>query len=149
MTTILLDPMQAEAVKEYQCSGCVDGPALECFKASTEKEEWQCVAHVPGTMIGSPYGISTVFLGLPKGFDKLGPLPPKDMKIHIFKTLAEGWGYNMFNVPVWKYKNAAGHTLVRGLRPRTNHPFIHIFLEDCRDKIACLELTDEDRNAMD
>ena len=40
-------------------------------------------------------------------------------------------------------------TLVRGFIPRRNEPFLHIFLENCLDKIDCLEITNEDIEDMD
>jgi hypothetical protein len=33
--------------------------------------------------------------------------------------------------------------------PRKNEPFLHIYLENCLDKIDCLEITEEDINQMD
>ena len=71
----------------------------------------------------------------------------------IFKNEEEfvnSWGkYDKFNMPVWKFKNADGNIIVRGLSPRTNSPFIHIFLYDCFDKINCLEITKKDQEGMD
>jgi len=84
---------------------------------------------------------------MPKGFDRCGV--DEKLIIHIFEKFDDGWGYNKFNIPVWKYKDDIGSTLVRGLSPRINAPFLHIFLEDCRDKIDCLEITDEDIAEMD
>ena len=57
--------------------------------------------------------------------------------------------YNKWNIPTWKHLNEDGHTLVRGISPRTNLPFIDIFLEDCVSKIDCLEISQEEINAMD
>lgn len=60
-----------------------------------------------------------------------------------------GKGYTKWMIPNWKYKNKLGHTLVRVYNPRVNMPVIHIFLEDCLEKINCLEITEEDINYMD
>lgn len=49
----------------------------------------------------------------------------------------------------WKHLSKDGHTFVRGLMPRLNEPFLHIFLENCIDKIDCLEITQEDIDNMD
>jgi hypothetical protein len=85
---------------------------------------------------------------MPTGFNRLGKIDKQT--IQIYETYeSSDWQYDKFNVAVWKYKNAAGHTFVRGLMPRRNEPFIHIFLEDCLDKIDCLELTDKDISEMD
>ena len=85
---------------------------------------------------------------MPKGFTRLGGVDVK-LRLHIFENYDKSWQYNMWNVPVWKYLNPQGHTLVRGLSPRNNFPFLHVFLEDCRDKIDCLELTQADVDGMD
>lgn len=59
------------------------------------------------------------------------------------------WTYDKFNIPVWKHLNSNGHTIVRGIMPRINEIFIHIYLEDCIKKIDCLEITADDINEMD
>jgi hypothetical protein len=33
--------------------------------------------------------------------------------------------------------------------PRRNEPFIHVFLENCIEKINCLEITQDDVDGMD
>ena len=58
-------------------------------------------------------------------------------------------GYDQFNVPVWKYLNEHGHTLVRGLSPRTNVPFIHVHLYDCMKDVNCMEVSQEMLDGMD
>lgn len=132
-----------KAIQEYQCSGCMDGGDMECFKINTNSGVG-CDAHYSGTTL-IPMG--KIFLGLPKGFCRLGH--QKDFSLNIFEKFEDGWGYDMWNVPVWKYKNGSGHTLVRGISPRVNLPFLHIFLEDCRYKIDCLEISQSDVDGMD
>ena len=136
---------QKKVVKEYQCSGCVNGFDASCFE-SNENGGIGCGKHLPGTMI---LGIGTIFLGLPKGFNRVGKHETlKPIIFESFKTW--DWGkYDKFNIPVWKYLSPDGHTFVRGLIPRRNEPFIHIFLEDCMNEINCLEITQEDIDAMD
>jgi hypothetical protein len=94
---------------------------------------------------------------MPKGFNRLGCSfgDEQQLKIEIYEKFDEEevWMGNhpmgKFNVPCWKYLNEFGHTLVRGLRPRKNEPFLHIFLEDCRDKIGGIEITKEELEEMD
>lgn len=132
------------AIENYQCSGCVSGSDISCFK-KCKTGGIGCGNHMSGTMISS---IGKVFLGLTKGFDRLG----YDEKLipHIYESFNKcDWSYCKFNIPVWKYLNENGHTLVRGLMPRLNQTFIHIYLEDCRDKIDCLEITQQDCDDMD
>lgn len=141
-----------DAIEEYQCSGCISGCDISCFKPDKIGESVACGGHRAGTLIS---GIGKIFLGMPKGFNRLGVGLGGDdnLRIDIFETRADGWqeptGYKKWNIPVWKYLNENGHTFVRGLSPRTNRPFLHIYLEDCIDQIDCLEITQEDVDAMD
>lgn len=131
-----------KAVTGYQCCGCVKGPAMTCYIKSDYGDG--CGAHCPGTIAG---GIGTVMLGIDtKGFNRVGPL--KGFLPQIFEKYSE-LQYDMYNVPIWKHLNEEGHTLVRGLAPRLNQPFLHIYLEDCRDRISCVEITKDQVAAMD
>lgn len=129
------------AIKEYQCLGCVCGVDTECYLKSNDLS---CSKHVPGTM-GS--GIGTFFLGMPKGFCRIGMCDK--IRINIFRKFEDGWGYNFLNIPVWKYLDKNGNTLVRGISPRINSPFLQIFLENCIDKIECYKITEDDLDGMD
>lgn len=131
-------------IEEYQCSGCVSGTDTECFEAN-EVGGIGCGKHHAGTIVT---GIGNVFLGMPTGFNRLGEC--RELKPTIYETFdSSDWHYDMWNVPVWKYKNKDEHTFVRGVMPRHNEPFLHIFLEDCLDKIECLEISQEDVDGMD
>ena len=136
-----------EAIGDYQCSGCAVGnDSKECFKHENRVGE-ACTNHCPGTTI---FGIGKIFLGMPKGFNRIGKIGGTDFKMDIFSSWKDSnCKYDKWNIPTWKHLNERGHTLVRGLRPRNNEPFIHIFLENCIDKIDCLEITQEDVNFMD
>lgn len=142
------------AIKDYQFPGCVnEEPTRKNVVQEGVGVEWS--DHVAGTLI-MPF-VGTVFLGMPKGFDRLGIFDghnSEQMKINIFedwKNFEEcfKYGYDFKNVPVWKYLNDKGHTFVRGLMPRINRPFLHIILEDCRNKINCFEITSEQLDEMD
>ncbi len=133
---------QIKVVEHYQCPGCVCGSDFKCFELGNGIE---CGKHVPGTLEYPIVG--KFFLGLPKGFNRLGHV--NEMRIQIFNKFSNGWGYDKFNVPIWKYLDGQGNTIIRGLCPRINAPFLHIFLGDCRAKIDCLEITNEDLDSMD
>lgn len=135
------------AVEEYQCCGCVNGPYPDCFVK--DDVGIGCRKHYSGTSIGFP-GVNKIFLGLPKGFNKLGM--QKDLRPRIFETQEEQekiWGYDKFNIPIWKHKNKEGHILVRGYMPRINEGFIHIILKGDFKKIKAKEITKKDMNGMD
>lgn len=144
-----MDKKVAIAVERYQCSGCISGYGTSCFQPNETAGGVGCGKHTSGTIISS---IGNIFLGLPKGFNRLGHLDSmKPIVFKDFKDFAESdWrSYSKFNIPVWKHLDEFGNTLVRGLMPRRNEPFLHIFLENCLDKIDCLEITKTDINDMD
>ena len=47
------------AIKEYQCSGCIDGPGLSCFKQD-KNGGVGCGEHLAGTMMS---GVGKFLLG--------------------------------------------------------------------------------------
>lgn len=138
----MLDDKIKKAVEEYQCPGCVCGHDTTCYQEKSGSEA--CGKHVAGTMI---MGLGQIFLGMPKGFNRVGP--SEGMKINIFRELKDGWGFDFLNVPVWKFKDEHGNTLVRGIQPRTSSPFLHIFLTDCMQEINCMEITEKELEAID
>ncbi len=134
-----------EAVKEYQCPGCVNGPYVGCFKVKNVGVG--CGSHCAGTAVSS---IGAIFLGLPKGFNRKGD--SKMMDVTIFKTYMEasnGWGYDWLNIAVWKYLDERGNTIVRGMSPRINYSWVHVILGDCRAKFGCYEVTEANINMID
>jgi hypothetical protein len=132
-----------KAVEAYQCTGCVCGGDISCYVKHSE--DHSCEKHVQGTMVYPHVG--NIFLGLPNGFDRIGSA--KEMRIHIYESLNNGWEFDKFNVPVWKHFDKNGNTLVRGILPRLNAPFLHIFIGDHRNDIECIEITESDIDGMD
>lgn len=150
-----------EAVEKYQCPGCVCGMDTSCY------EKWEfgvgCGKHVAGTRVMPSIGL--IWLGMPKGFCRLGPMENK-IRPEMHESLSalnkvygktpkvdsiknEGF-YNKYNVPVWKHRTSEGHILVRGISPRVNRPFLHILLSDeGYDTIRCEEITAEEMKEMD
>ena len=138
------------AIEEYQCSGCISGHDVSCFEKNPNGGVG-CGKHLAGTFITQ---IGKIYLGMPRGFCRHGE--QKNLFMRIFKTFEDFKKdcdqmpkYDIFNIPVWKHLNKQGHTLIRGLRPRKNEGFILVILEDCMDKINCLEITQELIDAMD
>jgi hypothetical protein len=146
-----LDPTIAKFIKEYQCSGCSCGssPSDGCFKKSTILGSG-CGAHNPGTMFFGDC-MNTIFLGMPTGFNRVGPMDTKSLPLFVFATPEESaeFPYDKFNVPVWKHRTTDGHTLVRGMSPRRNCPFIHVHLHDCMADIDCIEISQDEIDLMD
>ncbi len=134
-----------KVIENYQCPGCVCGSDIGCFESSDNLE---CGKHVAGTTIFPAVG--RIYLGMPTGFNRVS----ENMKINIFQSPAKGWGfgqygYGKYNVAVWKYLDEHGNTIVRGLSPRINSLFLHVFIGDHMDDITCLEITNADINEMD
>lgn len=137
-------------VDNYQCSGCIKGSSTSdgCYKQRSPND-LSCSSHLSGTLTSTQ---GKILLGMPKGFNQLGPWGEMPMNIFANKEAFEKeWGsYNKLNLPVWKYKNSQGHVFVRGMSPRRNCPFLHVFLEDSIfNEINCYEITEEDLESMD
>jgi hypothetical protein len=134
-----------KAIEEYQCPGCVVGGDISCFE-SNDTGGVGCGKHVAGTVVFPVVG--SIFLGMPKGFNRLGEFTK--LKPNIYATFeSSDWKYDMWNIPVWKYLSKEGHTFVRGIMPRRNEPFVHIFLENCMDNINCHEISRADVDGTD
>lgn len=91
-----MNKLQEVMVQQFQCPGCINGPFPACFKQING--DIGCNNHVAGTII-FPGG--EINLGLPKGFNKLGPIDISKQKsnIRIYKKI-ELDHYDKFNVPV-------------------------------------------------
>lgn len=143
---------QTILVQTYQCPGCTLGSDISCgsFQQDNFHQGSACSAHVAGTSI---LGLGLILLGMPKGFNRLGCHTSSQCPVCIwdsFEDFLNLWGdYDNLNVPVWKFLDKNGNTLVRGISPRNNRPFIHIFSGDVRDRISCLEITAADVTEMD
>lgn len=135
-----------KGVECYQCPGCISGVDTECYEKSVNSVA--CGKHRSGTAVSS---IGKIFLGMPKGFDRLGIGLGGDpnIPVEMFESLDQCWKYDEFNIPVWKYLDKNGNTLVRGLKPRSNVPFLHVYLEDCLGKITCYEVSPKMVEEMD
>lgn len=136
-----MDEKIKNVIEEYQCPGCVCGSNITCYEKGDSLE---CKKHVAGTTISH---IGQIFLGLPKGFNRLGFADRTT--ISIFESLEDGWGYDHFNIPVWKHLDKLGNTLVRGICPRINMPWVHIFIGDWTSIIDCIEITQKHLDEMD
>jgi hypothetical protein len=92
----------------------------------------------------------SIALGLPKGFCRAYQ-KIKDF-VFIFETF-EQWiaeyGQDKFNVPVWKYLDEHGNTLIRLFQPRLNNGMVHVIKGDVMDKVTAVHtLTKEELEAM-
>lgn len=137
-----------DGIETYQCPGCVVGSDTSCGEYRDEGNG--CKAHCPGTILGSGF----VFLGLPKGFCRVGHVDMKvKAKVRVFETFEkakEVFGYDRFNVPVWAHLDKRGNTIVRLFQPRLAYSEIHVILEDCMDRLKAVHvITAEELEDMD
>jgi hypothetical protein len=103
-----------------------------------------------------PAGI--IALGLPKGFDRFGPLPEKvkarvlinesyEALIRLYPNLA-----SKFSLPIWCHLDEHGNTITRWYSPRVNRGWSEVILGDCTKELierGCRQLTTDDINGMD
>jgi len=137
-----------DAILEYQCFGCLHGSNIDCGECVKSNIGVGCQSHTPATLDSM---MRNFYLGMPKGFNKIGP--QNEYYLNIFENdtqQRQHFPYNWLNVPVWKYKNNKGHIFVKGLSPRINMPFLHIILEGNIDNIDnCIEITENELKEID
>jgi len=132
-------------IQEYQCTGCVKSCMPTAMTCGTGEQGIGCLIHQTGTSMSVDGKIMRIALGLPKGFNRVGDV--KEAPVRIFNNIGD-IGYDNLNMPVWKMK-IDGVIYVRGLAPRLNDPFIHIYLNGDINEIDCYELTDEFYNSIE
>lgn len=142
-----------EAIKEYQCPGCAYGldPAPTSCPSFKLALASGCKNHIPGTM---ELGKGTLFTGMPKGFDRVGPSGIASVKLRIAYDsedfVAELKLKHPFSLAVWKHLDKHGNTLLRCYSPRTNVGWSVVILGDHRDKFPyAIEITAEQVEEMD
>ncbi len=115
-----MDKIHEEMVKEFQCPGCTRGMFEDgCYKP--DEETFACAVHSAGTILA---GAGNINLGLPKGFNRLGPIDTKlfPNNIRLFTNLPD---YDKFNVAVWAMEQN-GYLLVRCYCPRINLTYVDV-----------------------
>jgi len=119
---------QKRMIEDFQCPGCVCGSNTECDSCLFfDNFGFGCKGHVAGTVF-SPGG--KIFLGLPKGFNKVGPIhADHPSPIRLWEN-GKDPEWDKFNVPVW-YMEESGYLFVRTFCPRINTTYIDILqIED-------------------
>jgi hypothetical protein len=150
---IFMEKVIKDAIESYQCPGCSFGSDIKCDKFKQYSQGIGCGEHQAGTTITME---GKIFLGMPKGFCRTGVTLGDKVysKIIIFKKFEDYWntktqGYDKWNIPIWKHLDKNSNTLVRFISPRLNQTHIHVFLENCIDKINCFEVDQEMIDFMD
>lgn len=110
-----------KVVNDYQCPGCSVGCGVEDGCYQKDENHLACKEHSAGTIIA---GIGYFNLGLPKGFNRLGPIDKRIQRtnIRIHENLPK---YNAFNVPLWALEHE-GNLLIVVALPRLHQFWIDI-----------------------
>jgi len=124
-----MNETQKTMINEFQCPGCVDGCAPE--EIEEEFFGFRCKKHCPGTILSNGAGMHKLWLGLPKGFNRV-PQEQKKLNVFLYESLEE-WDKHIFrarldrfekmyklNVPVWQYERD-GYLFVKSFSPRTGY----------------------------
>lgn len=118
-------PPDLVLIEKFQCPGCVSGSDTDCgsFRRNgTPGAGISCDAHVAGTTV-FPGG--TFYLGLPKGFCKVGPLAAghtNNIRLWMPGTHPD---WDNCNVAVWAME-VDGFLFVRTFLPRLNLSYIDV-----------------------
>lgn len=122
------DTMQ-DLVTTYQCPGCNVGSGMACFKG----RGLSCRAHIPAASLDGRC------LGMPRGFMQISA---SKTPICIFESVHD-FPIDNLSIPVWKHLDEHGNTVVRGLRPHRNQPFLNVYVGDVRSAFDCFEVSTE------
>lgn len=133
-----------KAIKTYQVPGDIGDFNSKEYCVQEGGCGW--ADHHPATYVSN---IGKIYLGMPKGFNRLGNI--NDMVLMIFENYDQYIKFYTlpYNVPCWKYLDEYGNTLIRGLMPRVNRPYICVVLGNIIEKINCIEITIKDIEEMD
>ena len=131
---------EKKMIEDFQCPGCVHGCDITCERFKFDKGEWgfHCCNHTPGTVIIPVVG--TVYLGLPKGFNRVNPIDRQSTKIRLH-TNAKGFKPDKFNIAVWAIEKD-GYSFVRIYCPRIDMSWINIHKAtlkqlNCEQLVGC------------
>lgn len=125
---------QKEMIKEFQCPGCVN----DCDPEELEFESsgFKCKKHCPGTAMANQASLSKIWLGLPKGFNRV-PFGQNELDVLLYDSLEKWDEYDRhkrldkdermykLNVPVWQYEKD-GYLFVKSFSPRAGYIVVDV-----------------------
>ncbi len=117
-----MDDLQKTLIEKYQCPGCCSGvdTSSGCFKQ--DPHNLSCKNHGAGGIL---FPIGAIHLGLPKGFNRLGPVDQSRQGSNIRIQADFPSNYGPFNIPVWALEHE-GDLIVHCVCPRLNENWIDI-----------------------
>lgn len=158
MTTRAKKPVMniVQAIETYQCPGCVNGPpgpTCPNFKITDRG----CSGHVAGTLQVGPAGMIKEYLGVPKGFCRVGHNTGSGPGLAVVESIDDHLELysnlkTMYSIPVWKHLDKNGNTCTRWFSPRTNVGWTMIFLGSVLSHSVldrAIEVTQEQVDWMD
>ena len=128
---------QEKSIEKFQCPGCTLGHNTRCgsyfglqLMNKGPNASFRCEAHRPGTF-AMPGG--RVYLGLPRGFSKVGPSPDSTE----LWLLPEGTRpkFDDLNIPVWAMERD-DHLFVKVAMPRTCRYLIYVIPKGSRRELV-------------
>jgi hypothetical protein len=119
-----MNDIQKYMITEFQCAGCVNGSSPDdgCF--IKEEVSLSCDNHIARNNVLPIIG--TINLGLPIGFNRLGPIDTSKQKnnIRLYDSMPKDH-WDKFNIPVWAMEKD-GYLFVRTYLPRTNVTWVDV-----------------------
>lgn len=136
-------------IEKIQCPGCVSGSDTTCGAYKKKDYSSACESHRAGTLI---LGSGSIYLGMPKGFNKVGSLPSHiSNNIDIFEKINKDT-FDIFNLPIWALEDD-GLLFVRVFSPRVADNRIYVFesglIADINIKSQGSALGDLESNSSD
>lgn len=108
-----MNDTQKTMIKEFQCPGCVGD--CEPEEIEVDSSGFRCPKHCPGTMLANGSGVHRLWIGLPKGFNRV-PQGQEGLNVVLYENLGE-WDKGSFhsrldrfnkmqilNIPVWQHE---------------------------------------------
>jgi hypothetical protein len=138
--------VQKTMIEEFQCPGCMHGHNIECVELDSSDGNFCCKKHYPATTI-MPF-VGPINLGLPKGFNRIGPVD-KSLSKPLIRLWPEKshFKYDKFNIAAWAMEKD-GYLFVRCYMPRLNWTFVDVIQngtikEICPDAVDVGKFIDE------
>lgn len=124
-----MNETQKTMIKGFQCPGCVGDCEPEELEIGISS--FRCQKHCPGSMLYNGAGMHKLWLGLPKGFNRV-PRGQEKLDVWLYESL-DKWDEDRFNsrldklnkmqilnIPVWQYEKD-GYLFVKSFSPRTGY----------------------------
>lgn len=146
-----MNDKQKKMIETFQCPGCTNGHGTDScssfeFEERHDQHCFNCKGHSAGTFMS---GAGCLVLGLPRGFNRYGPLTQNKsdgmpIKLYLEDASNKDVLWDKFNFPTWAMVSD-GFLFVRTYSPRINQCRIQVFkgkdlsfvLENWKEESPC------------